>query len=198
MSTVASRSTISRKALERLYPGADLEGFVPTHWVEVLDGRSRKVLHEDAVVLGEPEGQHGIRYAHTPRVEEPKYACIPPERWQCLERHGMVRARVVKYVPDYVLPTDRMGNVYFVQSSGPAAPIKIGWSQDVERRIAELQTANAHKLVLLGTVAGTMEREAALHAQFAYLRMEAEWFRNAPEIHAFIAANGSVPIRGQE
>jgi len=42
-----------------------------------------------------------------------------------------------------------------------------------------------------------MEDEAALHARFAHLRMEGggeEWFRDAPEIHAFIAENATKPI----
>lgn len=192
---MASRGTIvTRKALERLYSGDVPDDFVPTHWVELVDMRTQEKLREDAVVLGKPEGPHAIRYAWCPGEEDPRYSLIPPGRWQCLEQHGLVRARPVKYVPDYVRPGEREGHVYFVQSRGPGGPVKIGWSQDVERRIAELQTANAHKLVLLGRVKGTMEREAALHAQFAHLRMEAEWFRDAPEIHAFIAENGIAPI----
>ena len=121
-----------------------------------------------------------------------------PERWQPLEQHGIVRARAVKYMPDYVRPSDRFGHVYFVQSTGPGGPIKIGWSQDITRRVGELQTANAHALRLIGKIAGTLQDEAAMHARFAHLRMEAEWFRDAPEIHAHLAENGSVPIPDHE
>jgi hypothetical protein len=191
-------SIVTRRVLERLYPTAELEGFEPTHWVELIDTRSGKVIREDAVVLGDPEGPNKIRYACTPRSEDPVYALIPPNRWQCLDQHGLVRGAPVRYLSDYVPPAERDGVVYFVQSTGPARSIKIGWSQDVERRISELQTANAHRLVLLGTVPGKMEREAALHAQFAHLRMEAEWFRDAPEIHAFIEEHATGPIPVQE
>jgi len=149
---VAGRSIVTRKALERLYPDATLDEFVPTHWIKLVDARTRKVLREDAVVLSGPEERHGIRYAKTPQSTEPTYALIPPDRWQCLERHGVVRAQPVKYVPDYVRPSDRTGYVYFVQSTGPARSIKIGWSQHLDNRRATLQTANAHKLVVIGVI----------------------------------------------
>lgn len=192
---MARRSIVTRKDLERLYPTADLDEFAPTHWVKLIDTRSRKVLREDAVVLGEPEGKNAIQYACTPRGPEPTYALVPPRRWQCLEQHGLVRAQRVKYVPDYVRPTESEdGVVYFIQSTGPQREIKIGWSQDVPTRKAGLQTANAHKLVVIGVVPAKWEMEAALHARFAHLRMEGEWFRDAPEIHAFLAENGIDPI----
>jgi hypothetical protein len=193
---VARRSIVSRKALERLYPSVDVGDFKPTHWLELVDMRTRKVLREDAVVLGAPEGPNKIRYACTPRGSEPTYALVPPNRWQCLEAHGMVRAQPVKYVPDYVRPSDRVGYVYFMQSTGPARSIKIGWSQYLDNRRASLQTANAHKLVIIGIMEGRMEDEAALHARFAYLRTGGgkEWFQNSSEIHAFIAENATVPI----
>lgn len=194
MSAVGRRSIVTRKALERLYPEADLEEFEPTHWVELVDARTQRVARKDAVVLSPPEGRHGVQYGRTPRSSEPSYALIPPNRWQCLDRHGTVRARPVKYVPDYVRPADRLGYVYFLQSTGPARSIKIGWSQDLQSRRASLQTANAHKLVVIGAVEGRMEDEAALHARFEHLRMEGEWFRDAPEIHAFIAENATAPI----
>ena len=187
---------ITRKTLEHWYPGVDLEGFVPTHWVELLDTRTRKVIREDAVVLGEPEGEVAVRYAVCLGDTEPRYAVVPPERWQPLEQHGIVRARAVKYVPDYVRPGDRLGHVYFVQSSGPGGPIKIGWSQDIPRRVGELQTANAHALRVIGKIEGTMQDEAAMHVRFAHLRMEAEWFRDAPEIHALLTDSGSAPMPG--
>lgn len=190
---MASPSIVTKKVLEDLYPNADLDAFVPTHWVQLVDRHMRKVVREDAVVLSSPQGDIGIQYATCPGDAEPRYARVPPDRWQCLDRHGLVRARAVKYVPGYVRPSDRLGFVYFVQS-GEGGPIKIGWSQDTTRRVAELQTANAHKLVLLGMVPGTMEDEAAMHVHFGHLRMEAEWFQNAPEIHAFIVENGSTPI----
>ena len=86
---------------------------------------------------------------------------------------------------EYTAPLDREGFVYFVQSGGDG-PIKIGWTQDLDRRIGELQTANAHPLRLIGYLPGSMRDEGAMHARFGHLRMEAEWFRNSPEIHAFL------------
>lgn len=174
---------MSREDLRRLYRDAELEGFEPTHWVRVLDTRDRSCRREDYVRLVQTD--EPVSYAYAPGDGEPVYGVLTTGLWQCFVTHGRPKVVPVRYVEDYVQPSDREGVVYFVQS-GDDGPIKIGWTQDVERRIAELQTANAHKLKLLGTVAGTMEKEAAMHARFQHLRMEAEWFRNSPEIQAFL------------
>jgi hypothetical protein len=179
-----ARVVVSRLDLERAYPGAVLEGFEPNYRVEVLDARTRKVIREDYVDLRGPEDR-GIRFAFGPVDPEPLYAVVPPSRWQALEVHGRVRARPVRYVPDYRRPSDRLGYVYFIQR-GPDGPIKIGWSEDVERRLSELQTANAEPLHVLGKIEGTMADEAATHAKFASFRMEAEWFRSCPEILDYV------------
>ena len=69
------------------------------------------------------------------------------------------------------------GFIYFLKPVGMDGPIKIGWSCEVNRRLQELQTANAARLVLLGFIPGTMEDERAWHARHATERLEAEWFR---------------------
>lgn len=115
--------------------------------------------------------------------------------WHATNLHpSWVRGRVRSVQPvtymrelpsELVDPEEQWGFVYFV-SAGVGGPIKIGWSQDVGRRIHELQTANAHKLVLLATLKGTLADEARVHSVFRHLRMEAEWFENTPEILQFI------------
>lgn len=160
--------------------------FVPTHRVRVLDGK--RVIRTDLVRLGDPVSDAGVAYAYGPDEEVPLYGILPSGLWQSLETYGRVEVTEVRYKGQYVAPKDRYGVVYFVQA-GPGGPIKVGWTQDVGRRLGELQTANAKKLVLLGTVPGTMETEASLHARFSHLRLEAEWFRNSPEIHLFLSEN---------
>lgn len=194
-----ARVIVSREDLEALYPGSDLEGFEPNFRIEHYDPRTRKVYREDLVRL--EEGNSEVRYAYLPGREEPSYANVrhgAGERWQCLDVHGVVRASPVRFRPDYVRPNDRVGHVYFVQSEGPARSIKIGWSQDVDRRVLELQTANAFPLRVLGKIEGTLRDEAALHVRFAHLRLEAEWFRDDEEIHRYLEQNGSGPIRDAE
>jgi hypothetical protein len=184
---MAPRSILSRKDVERLHPGVPLEGFVPTHLVELVDARTQKVLSKDAVALGPEEGP--VRFGFVPGDGRPHYAVISSGKWQSLVRHGVVREQPIRYVPDYVPLTERDGFVYFVER-GCGGPIKIGWSQDVDRRLAELQTANAEILRVLGKVPGRMRDESKMHERFAYLRLEAEWFRNAREIHEFLASVG--------
>jgi len=56
--------------------------------------------------------------------------------------------------------------------------IKIGWcAGNVEKRKAELQTGCPHPLEVLATFAGSREEEAALHRDFADLRVQGEWFQ---------------------
>ena len=48
--------------------------------------------------------------------------------------------------------------IYFI-SAGDGGPIKIGLTNDVEQRLASLQTGCPYKMVLLGAVAGTSSHE---------------------------------------
>jgi hypothetical protein len=180
---VARTVIVTRADLDGRYPDVELGGFEPTHHVRVMSSRGDVVVRDDYVRLN--QGDEDVRYAFVPGEDEPVYAVLSTGLWQCLAVHGRVCVQEVRYKVEHIPQWQVPGLVYFVQS-GSDGPIKIGWSRDVSRRVAELQTANAHVLVLLGTVAGTMEDEAAFHARFAHLRMEAEWFCNSPEIHAFL------------
>jgi hypothetical protein len=175
---------VTRALLEQTYPGMHVHEFEPTHWVRVFVGSSKTPVREDYVRLEVPDVR-GVRFGYVPGNDAAVYAVISSGMWQCLDQHGFVRDEPVRYLPDYVAPSASDGFVYFAQS-GPAGPIKIGWSQDVARRLEQLQTANAQRLVLLGTVPGRLEDEAALHTRFAHLRMEGEWFQDALEIHFYL------------
>lgn len=188
---MAPRTILSRVDVERLYPFHEVPvDFVPTHRVELLDWHTREVLLTDAVALGPVEGE--VRFGFIPGQTRPRYSVISNGKWASCDRHGLVRAQPIRYAPNYVPPSERDGFVYFVVR-GFDGPIKIGWSQDVERRVSELQTANAEPLRLIGKIPGRMIDESRMHGQFAHLRMEAEWFQNSPEIHEFLAhASNSV------
>lgn len=175
---------VTRALLRETYPGLHVDDFEPTHWVRVFVGSNKHPAREDYVRLESPD-LHGIRFGYVPGFDAAVYAVLQNGKWQCLDQHGNVRDEQVRYIADYVAPSESDGFVYFLQS-GPSGPIKIGWSQDVERRIEQLQTANAQRLVLLGTLRGRMEDEAALHTRFAHLRMEGEWFQDAQEIHLYL------------
>jgi hypothetical protein len=65
--------------------------------------------------------------------------------------------------------------VYFV-CDVVTQEIKIGHSRTPAKRVAELQTGNAHRLDLLGAIPGTEDDESALHNRFAAHRLQGEWF----------------------
>lgn len=68
------------------------------------------------------------------------------------------------------------------------ARVKIGWcASNVEKRKAELQTGCPHPLEVLTTFAGSREDEAALHRDFADLRVQGEWFQYEEPLVSFVA-----------
>jgi hypothetical protein len=82
-------------------------------------------------------------------------------------------------------PNDPSSFVYFLQRI-PDGPIKIGWTDDPGRRVAELQTGSAEELMLRALIPGGRAEETQLHEKFASARMLGEWFRPVPELLAFI------------
>jgi len=76
------------------------------------------------------------------------------------------------------------GYVYFLQAGDS---IKVGFSVNPWSRAKELQTGNAEKGVLLGTIKGTQYDEAAIHEKFSRFRLNGEWFRADPELLDYVA-----------
>lgn len=169
---------INRGDLEARYPGVELGDFKPTHAARI-QGRS----DWDFVALRD-EGEV-VKYGYEPGKDEPTYGVIPGGKWQHLDAAGLVEEDIIRYEANWIPWHEREGRVYFVEA-GTGGPVKIGWSQHLDQRKAGLQTANANKLAVIGTVPGTMKTESELHAQFAHLRMEGEWFQNSPEIHEYL------------
>jgi hypothetical protein len=79
------------------------------------------------------------------------------------------------------LEYEKYGFVYFVRA-GDNGPIKIGFSRNVNARIASLQTAHPERLKLLAVRRGHRDSERDFHARFAHLRLEGEWFLPEPEL----------------
>ena len=77
-------------------------------------------------------------------------------------------------------------HVYFFQQS---EFIKIGWSKKWRTRLFTLQTASPHEIVVLAVHRGGMRLERDLHAMFMEHRARLEWFKDCPEIRAYIEAN---------
>lgn len=76
--------------------------------------------------------------------------------------------------------------IYAVQPT-TGGPVKIGHSDDVARRLAQLEAHYRQPLAVLATFEGGREEEQAIHAQFAHLRFgRTEQFRPAAELMAFL------------
>lgn len=71
--------------------------------------------------------------------------------------------------------------------------VKIGYSVNPPKRVAELQTGNARVLSLLGTIKGTEQDERALHAKYAHLNVLQEWFELDSAILAEFGADVNQP-----
>lgn len=195
---------VQTDALRDLYPASDLTywgsdsrggqeltQFVPTHRVRCRPhgSKPRQFTHTDYVVL-EQKSSPGVSWGwlpapvgSTPEEARPAYALDARGYWQALWRAGcIVDAEEVRVRQPAGSRNELGGVVYFVQAGGADGAIKIGWSGDVDRRVPELQTANAEKLTLLATTPGTLLTEKAYHTRFNSARMEAEWFRPIPEL----------------
>jgi hypothetical protein len=79
--------------------------------------------------------------------------------------------------------------VYFIQS-GDSGPVKIGYSDDPGRRLAQLQTGHPESLVLLCWIAGGPTKEREVHDRFRAerLREDGEWFRPSADLMAYIGS----------
>jgi hypothetical protein len=71
------------------------------------------------------------------------------------------------------------GYVYFAQA-GEEGPIKIGFANNVPRRICSLQVGHPEKLRLLAVVKAEATLEVVFHELFKASRLRGEWF--APNI----------------
>ena len=83
---------------------------------------------------------------------------------------------------------------YFIQA-GPAAPVKIGYSTQVLKRLYSLyKFYRDHNvsLTLLGTLGENCEKE--LHAQFKPLSLIGEWFYPAPDLVKFLKIHGITSL----
>ena len=73
--------------------------------------------------------------------------------------------------------------IYFL-SNGRAGPIKIGYAgDDVGGRVADLQTGNPERLLLIYSCSGDRKREKAFHSVFEPHRLRGEWFRRKPVLN---------------
>ena len=77
-------------------------------------------------------------------------------------------------------------NIYFIGSVELGA-VKIGKSNNPDKRLTELQTGNSHELVLYGIIKDVKEDyEMKIHQIFDHIRLKGEWFKLTDELIHFI------------
>jgi hypothetical protein len=91
--------------------------------------------------------------------------------------------RAVRAKPSRKKAFAGMGIIYLVEAVGSGLA-KIGWTTDLETRVASLQTSSPHILAVLATRLGPISAERSLHEQFASLRVHGEWFRLTEEVRS--------------
>lgn len=83
--------------------------------------------------------------------------------------------------------------IYFIQGA-MGGPIKIGYTNNLGRRLFELQEGNPYPLRVLATTEGDRKVEGLLHRKFSEYRYRIEWFEDAPELLEFIANIDSFDV----
>lgn len=69
--------------------------------------------------------------------------------------------------------------------------VKIGFTRkDLYRRVAELQTGNPLKLIVMAIMPGTMQDERNLHRKFDHCRKYGEWFEIRNDLKEYIELHG--------
>jgi len=75
-------------------------------------------------------------------------------------------------------------SLYFVEAENGL--IKIGITDDLEKRLRVLQDGSPVALTLLLAVPGTARQEGTLHGRFIDERSHGEWFRGSARLRVFI------------
>lgn len=83
------------------------------------------------------------------------------------------------------MKTREDGWIYFIQEEGGDA-IKVGFANDVDERLKQLQTGNPRRLILLVAMPGDSAMEAVLHRCWERYRIRGEWFVDCKEIREAI------------
>lgn len=73
-------------------------------------------------------------------------------------------------------------SVYFLRPIGMDGPIKIGFSDQPERRLKEMAMWSPFPLEIIAVVPGGKYLEGRLHAAFADVRLHWEWFKPIPDL----------------
>jgi hypothetical protein len=82
--------------------------------------------------------------------------------------------------------TNNWTKVYFIQGE-KGGPIKIGHTDNIERRMKQMQTGNPDKLILLHLTRGGKILEGELQERFKEHHYRGEWFHPSNQLLDYIA-----------
>lgn len=130
---------------------------------------------------------------------------ITPQRVRVMCREGRLGTRLGR---NYVITAEELERfkamprekgrpksepvVYFLKNSDTGR-IKIGFSDNLRRRLMSLGNEGNFEPELLGIVEGGRDVERQLHNQFRQYRYANEWFDPGPELLEYIRANTQKP-----
>ncbi len=89
--------------------------------------------------------------------------------------------------PDTISRRGRRNTIYFVERVTDNA-VKIGWTGDVMRRVAELRKETGSGIEIIACVPGDQRDEAGLHKRFRDARIAGEWFLPTNELKSYVAS----------
>ncbi len=75
--------------------------------------------------------------------------------------------------------------VYFIQEKGGGF-IKIGYTENINARLSQMQTNSPHDLVILSIIEAGKEKEKQIHEKFRNHHHRGEWFYPSGEIMEYI------------
>ena len=84
------------------------------------------------------------------------------------------------------------GYIYFILDKKDNA-VKIGYSENPQRRLVEIQATRKNKLKLFYTQIGNKRDEQIYHMTYSQQRLGGEWFRVKGKLKEFIAKKLSTP-----
>jgi hypothetical protein len=92
------------------------------------------------------------------------------------------------------LPSIQTGPCVYVLQPTDGGPIKIGFTQNLTRRLLSIQAMGAQPLALLGTICGDRETERKIHIQLTTSRWRGEWYQPTSSVLRFLIENGMHPV----
>lgn len=94
-------------------------------------------------------------------------------------------------------PNSHLEQIAPAMASGPLASfaylvrsgkaVKIGESDNVERRVSDLQKANPVQIELVAALRGGLILESVMHERFSRHRIHGEWFRLRDDLGLFVS-----------